>query len=145
MNMRETSQYVVAYIDMLGVTSRMQLSKDSQKIPLNKLYNLYRYVIDLCEKEIGIKDFEGMKIKIFSDNIIIVKKLDEEYEKRILTIKSLLNWVVLFQCTAASDSVGWLARGGIAIGELFFDERWFGEMHYLKLIVWKIVLPYIQE
>ncbi|MCB2297940.1 hypothetical protein [Clostridium tagluense] len=29
---------------------------------------------------------------------------------------------MLFQSTAASNSVGWLARGRIAIGELFFNE-----------------------
>ena len=72
---RVTSPYIVAYLDVLGIASRMDRDRELQMLPLNKLYNLYMSVIKLTEKDRGIKNLEGIEFQIFSDNIIITKKL----------------------------------------------------------------------
>lgn len=88
---------------------------------MNKLHNLYMFSVDII-KDIQIEDNEDIQFKIFSDNIIIAKKLSSEAVQRRRDIKSLLMCAGYFQERAASDSVGWLLRGGISIGQLFIDE-----------------------
>lgn len=119
---RETSTYVVAYLDILGVTSRMQQKIENQIEPLNKLYNLYTHIIELADGEKGIKKYADIKFRIFSDNIIIAKKLSSQKQKRINDIEDLLNCVSNFMCSAVGDSVGWLLRGGITIGDFYIND-----------------------
>lgn len=119
---RKTETYIVAYLDILGVTSRMQLQNTSQVEPLNKLYNLYTFVMELVEENKGIKKLEGIEFKIFSDNVIIAKKLSANPSEQILEIESVFNWVSHFQASAVGDGVGWLVRGGITIGDFFINE-----------------------
>lgn len=118
---RETSQHIVAYLDILGIAARMKEGHERQKIAMNKLHNLYTFSMDISKK-IAMEGCSDIHFKIFSDNIIIVKKLSEQSDKRLLDIKILLNCVANFQCSAVKDSVGWLVRGGISIGELYMDE-----------------------
>ena len=118
---RETSEYIVAYLDLLGVATRMNTDKEYQKISMNKLHNLYTSSIRLS-KEIDIEGYNEIQFKIFSDNIIISKKLSKSPEKRIFDIKCVLNCVSHFACSSVGDGVGWLVRGGITIGELFIDN-----------------------
>lgn len=119
---RATSQYIVAYLDVLGVVSRMNTDRGVQMLSLNKLYNLYKSVMELTEKDGGIKNLEGIEFQIFSDNIIISKKLSSTSMDRIQDIKSVLNCVSHFQISSVGSGVGWLVRGGITIGELFIDN-----------------------
>lgn len=116
---RKTDEYIVAYIDLLGVTNRIN-SKDNQ-LAMNKLYNLYTFSVNLT-KEIQIKENKNIQFKIFSDNIIIAKKLSTETNQRSQDIHSLLMCAGHFQELSISDSVGWLLRGGISIGQLFIDD-----------------------
>ena len=118
---RETSQYVVAYLDLLGVADRIGKDQGYQMTAMNKLHNLYTFTVDLATK-IAIEGYQDIQFKIFSDNIIIAKKLSEQPDRRQLDIKCLLNCVSHFQCLSVEDGVGWLVRGGIAIDELFLDE-----------------------
>jgi hypothetical protein len=119
---RKTSQYMVAYLDILGVASRMSQDKESQILPLNKLHNLYKFTMELTNKTNGIRFLRGIDFKIFSDNIVITKKLSLNSSERILDIFSVLNCVSHFQISSVGDSVGWLVRGGITIGELFINN-----------------------
>jgi hypothetical protein len=118
---RETSQYIVAYLDLLGVTDKIGRDEGYQKIAMNKLHNLYTFSMKLAS-QIAIEGYQDIQFKIFSDNIIITKKLSEQSDKRLLDIKCLLNCVSHFQCSSVEDGVGWLVRGGITVGELFLDE-----------------------
>lgn len=118
---RETSEYIVAYIDLLGITAEMKQDSDIQKNSMNKLYNLYTHSIS-STRMIKWEENKDIDFKIFSDNILISKKLSSNKDKRKKEIKSLIYCVTHFQELAASDSVGWLARGGISIGELFVDD-----------------------
>ena len=116
---RETDEYIVAYIDLLGVTNRIR-SKDNQ-LAMNKLYNLYTFSTNLT-REIQAEENQEIQFKIFSDNILIAKKLSSNAIQRNRDIHSLLSCAGRFQELSASDSVGWLLRGGISIGQLFIDD-----------------------
>ncbi len=69
---RKTEKYIVAYLDLLGITNRIH-SIEYQELAMNKLHNLYTFSMRLTE-EIQIEEFKEIKFKIFSDNIIIAKK-----------------------------------------------------------------------
>lgn len=116
---RKTDTYIVAYIDLLGVTNKI-IATD-QQLTMNKLHNLYTYSMDITRR-IQIEEYRDIQFKIFSDNIIIAKKISSEPEQRMRDIRCLLMCAGSFQARAAGDSVGWLMRGGISIGQLFIDE-----------------------
>jgi hypothetical protein len=116
---RKTDTYIVAYLDLLGVTSMIKSDMEKQEVSMNKLHNLYTFSMNLTRK-IQIKGNQEIQFKIFSDNIIITKRISEE--TKLEDINCLLSCVAHFQELAASDSVGWMLRGGITIGQLFIDE-----------------------
>ncbi|WP_342533283.1 hypothetical protein MHB40_20150 [Lysinibacillus sp. FSL K6-0057] len=118
---RETEEYIVAYIDLLGIKSEMNKGNKEQQLAMNKLYNLYTHSIDTT-RMIAWEENKEINFKIFSDNILISRKLSKDNDKRKLEVKTLIYCVAHFQALAASDSVGWLLRGGIAIGQLFVDD-----------------------
>lgn len=116
---RKTEDYIVAYIDLLGMTNRIKKEKDN--LTLNILHNLYTFSEDLTKK-VALEGQKDIQFKIFSDNIIVAKKLATEPEQRVQDIENLLLCVRGIQMDAASDSVGWLLRGGVAIGKFFIDD-----------------------
>lgn len=119
---RETSEYIVAYLDILGTSSRMDIEKERQMLNLNKLHNLYTATMENTKSDMGIEWYKGIKFMVFSDNIIIAKKLSQVPSERVLDIKSVLNCASHFQISSVGDGVGVLVRGGITIGELFMDN-----------------------
>lgn len=125
---RKTEQYIVAFIDVLGVTKRI-LSSD-QNDSLNLMHNLYTFFTETT-KQIAFHENKELQFKIFSDNIIIAKKLSDNTLQRIKDIKCLLNAASHFQIDAVGESVGYLVRGGITIGDLFIDNT----MVYGKALV----------
>lgn len=116
---RKTDTYMVAYIDLLGVTNKIKAA--DQQLAMNILHNLYTFSINATHK-IQIEENRDIQFKIFSDNIIIAKKISSEIEQRKRDIRSLFMCAGHFQELAASDSVSWLMRGGISIGQLFIDD-----------------------
>jgi len=116
---RKMDTYIVAYIDLLGMTSRIRGA--DKLLVMNKLYNLYTFSMKLT-KDIQIEENQDIQFKIFSDNIIIAKRLSVETVQRKRDIRSLLGCAGHFQELTVSDSVGWLLRGGISIGQLFIDN-----------------------
>lgn len=116
---RKVEDYIVAYIDILGMTNRIR--KENDNLTLNILHNLYTFSEGLT-KEIAFEGQKDIQFKIFSDNIIIAKKVSAEQEQRVRDIDNLLLCVRGVQVDAASDCVGWLLRGGITIGKFFIDD-----------------------
>ena len=111
-------KYIVACIDMLGVKEALKTDKDI----LNKIYITYHLFEMLLEKEsvrTGI-DFK-VQYKSFSDNIVICAKFCKNVSKEI-TQKVFFDAVVLFVATC-SAFCGLLLRGGINIGDLYFDDN----------------------
>lgn len=116
---RKTEDYIVAYIDLLGMTNRIKKEKDD--LTLNILHNLYTFSEHLT-KEIDLDGQKDIEFKIFSDNIIVAKRLAAGNRQRSAGIENLLLCVRGIQIDAASDSVGWMLRGGITIGKFFIDD-----------------------
>lgn len=117
---RETELYIVAYIDILGVTNRIK-DKNKNKLQMNILHNLYKFSIE-STKAVHIEENRDIQFKIFSDNVIIAKKVSGEKEQSVKDIRSLLMCAGHFQELAASSSVDWMLRGGITIGQFFIDD-----------------------
>lgn len=116
---RETRNYIVAYLDILGATNRIRENKESQDESLNLLFNLYSHTIGLASEN-GIKKYADIKFKVFSDNIIIAKEIREHSEEE--DVITLLQCVSNFLCSSVGDGVGWLVRGGITIGDFYIDD-----------------------
>lgn len=113
-----TSEYIVAYLDLLGVTTRMKSNKVLQNSNMFKLHSLYDSVKNLA-KNLSIDKDNNIIIKIFSDNIIIAKKITD---LSFIDICFLFTCVSFFQLCSVSKSISWLVRGGITIGDLFIDD-----------------------
>lgn len=111
-------KYIVASIDMLGVKEALK----SDKHILDKIYVTYHLFERLLENEsvrTGI-DFRA-QYKSFSDNIVICAKYTDGISENIVQ-KVFFDAIILFIgcCTGIH---GLLVRGGIAIGELYFDDN----------------------
>lgn len=126
--------HVVIYLDLLGSSERI-MSKEAQG-NLNLLNDIYdkskvfmsNYRDAICSipschqgellhdylKEIGIK------VKIFSDNILFAIKIQENSENLIPAIEDVITIASFFQSEAIMRK--WLLRGGMTIGKLFIDE-----------------------
>lgn len=119
---RETKSYAVAYLDILGATNRIKKGKVSADESLNLLHNLYTMIMELADAEKGIRKYSDIRFKIFSDNIILAKELSADPSKNEDEVRVLLNCVSNFLCDSVGDSVGWLVRGGITIGDFYIDD-----------------------
>lgn len=64
---RKTDTYIVAYIDLLGMTNRIKGT--DRLLVMNKLYHLYTFSMKLT-KDIQIEENQDIQFKNFSDNII---------------------------------------------------------------------------
>ena len=67
---RKTGTYIVAYLDILGITNRIK-GKDEKGLALNKLYNLYTHTIKTT-KMIQIQE---------NKDFLIILLLQKEYQK----------------------------------------------------------------
>jgi len=56
---RKTDEYIVAYIDLLGVTNKIK-SKDSQ-LAMNKLHNLYTFSVKLT-RDVQIEENQDIQV-----------------------------------------------------------------------------------
>ena len=112
----EYSNYVVSYIDLLGVKDVLQ---HDDGVSLNRMNLLYNRL--LCYVDPANKDFfklDNVNIKIFSDNIIIASEIKDDFTaafKKVFRITKILQGDALIQN-------GWLLRGGISIGKLYIDD-----------------------
>ena len=116
---RKQEPYVVAYLDVLGMTKRIKDSIEKQTESLNVIHNLFTYIYELSDPKTGIKKYSDIKFKAFSDNIIIAKRLSHN---RVDDIETLLGCVSSFLCASVGDGVCWLVRGGITLGDFFIDD-----------------------
>ena len=63
---RIQESYVVAYLDILGITARIKGSAETQTDTLNVLHNLYTFIYELADSKTGIKKYADIKFKVFS-------------------------------------------------------------------------------
>lgn len=111
-------KYIVASIDMLGIKQALDTDKDV----LDKIYATYHLFERILNERSARSNIElKVQYKSFSDNIVICVKYTDEISDNIVQ-KVFFDAVIVFIgcCTGIH---GLLVRGGIAIGELYFDDN----------------------
>ena len=116
MNKLTTSNYYLAYLDILG--TRNIVAKDKDDRYLNELNKIYENAINT---KLTINNWDNIHInaKIFSDNILLFIKLDGQNDENKLM--SLISLSAMIQCRALDR--GYLLRGAITCGNFFENER----------------------
>ena len=112
-----TSKYCIAYLDFLGATESMK--KNDNKF-LNHIYSVYFNALNdvaftnvVTQKDIGIK--------IFSDNILLSVKIEDDDPNRVAKIEKIINLAGNMYNDALNH--GYLIRGGITEGEFYKDDN----------------------
>lgn len=116
--LNHTKKHIVAYLDILGA-QKLMLSEESNTF-LNILQEQYEELLSLPKVLKHIPQFEDVKIKIFSDNIIIVSELVEDKSINKTKLERILQLVSHLQVNLLVKTK--LLRGGITIGELFIND-----------------------
>lgn len=118
----EQTPHIVAHLDFLGASEKMTSAKDRNDF-LQKLRIIYNDVIDvMTEKELSGE--ESVKIRIFSDNIVIAKETSDYFDRN--AIFEVFSYSCFFQAYALLH--GLLVRGGISLGDFYMDNTFvFGE------------------
>ena len=111
-----TSNYCVAYLDLLGGVNKIKADTDGKFLNLlNMLYN------DVYTEAQGIfNENKDIIVKIFSDNILLAIKIDKDDTEREKKVQRLLN--VVSNIYNEVLRYGYLLRGGITEGELFINN-----------------------
>lgn len=108
------SDYIIAYIDILGVKERLKNDDGSLIKSIGNTINIAKESIE----DTGY----SFNVKIFSDNFCIAKKIDDG---KGVNVSDQLFWTCLF-ITKIQEEIfckeKLLLRGGITIGKLFIDD-----------------------
>lgn len=111
----KTSEYVVAFIDILGATNAISKQPDES---LDLIHKIYDNAIETFA-QFKNDDFDTPQIKIFSDNIVIAVRYDSNHSKKDAAISVAVMSAAL---QANFLAHGWLTRGGISSGKFFIDD-----------------------
>jgi len=116
----QTDTYIIAYLDLLGSKERIENDPNGEHLnAINSLYdNALKFINSLCDGA----NIQGIKVKIFSDNIVIAKKISAENPIITESYNIVALFVAIFQILAFATAK-WLIRGCISIGDLYIDER----------------------
>ena len=113
----KTSNYIIAYLDMLG--AKQMICNDNDFDFLN---HLNMFMEDAIEESGGgiFSKKEEIFVKIFSDNILLAIELKENDKQRDDKIATLLNTVANIYNEILR--YGYLMRGAIVEGEFFHND-----------------------
>ena len=104
-------QCAVAFVDLLGVTQKIE--KESQWA-LDWIWLFYKTITQEIEKH------QNVKFKIFSDNILICKEIEEANPKQaVVEIFEILDKIEELMFTAEALFI----RGAVVVGNLHFSEN----------------------
>lgn len=110
-------KYLIAYIDFLGIKERMRQKSSFESLQILK------FILAGAKKNAafitGINTINDFDIKVFSDNVVIAQRINEE--KLCDQIISIVNLVALIQFEAFFQ-FDYPLRGGITIGDLYIDN-----------------------
>lgn len=115
-DMKIDTKHVISYIDMLGTTRRIE--ENSSTISFFTMKNIYEQMILAYTK--GSMEQEHIKVKIFSDNIIIARETSEDSDAIAINLNQMIALSAGFQFFAMAS--GWPVRGGITVGNLYIDD-----------------------
>ncbi len=114
---KKFDNYIITYIDFLGVNDKM---KSDESYDALQTLRFLLFGSKRAANYIGsINEVGNYIIRIFSDNVVIAQKLDEE--KSGDQIISMINLIIDIQFQASLQFDFWL-RGGITVGELYIDN-----------------------
>lgn len=115
------SEYLIAYIDILGIQNKICSNDESTKqLTIIFLNNLWDETLNTIKSIQPLAT--GFEKIIFSDNIVIALKTENMDEQ---TIKTKSNELFLFvMCIQYLAFIkGFLVRGSISFGELYIDSN----------------------
>lgn len=115
--------YYILYLDILGYQNKMNLIKDDyvEKIKyLNQIAN----IVNECY---SLESIYNLKVKIFSDNIVIAIKKLKDNKRNNENIKYLCRMAAIIQ-DVFLRAYKVIFRGSIVEGELYIDDKFiFGQ------------------
>lgn len=113
----KTSNYIIAYLDILGATNKICNDND-----FSFLNHLNMFMEDAIEESGGgiFPHKEEIFIKIFSDNILLAIEIKENDEQRDNKIAALFNTVANIYNEILR--YGYLMRGAIVEGDFFHNN-----------------------
>lgn len=114
--MKTNSTHVIAYIDMLGTTSKIKASSSGNA--LLQIKQIYEQMIGIYST--GAMADEHIKTKVFSDNIIIARETSTVDQTVSVNLGQMIGLAAAFQFRAMIS--GWPVRGGITVGNLYMDD-----------------------
>ena len=114
MNKYKMEEHIVSFIDILGSSQNMK--KDPEGT-LNIVHNAYEKAIETYKQLYGDLQNE-IKVRIFSDNIVVFCKCDKLKVKTAFQVVVLLSAII--QVNFLNSNI--LVRGGIAKGDFFADD-----------------------
>lgn len=117
-NVVQTKKHVIAYLDILGA-QKLMVSDENISF-LGVLQNEYEQITNLPNVLKHIPQFESIKVKIFSDNIIIASELTGNKVTNKEKLNKILQMVSYLQFDLLPKKL--LLRGGITIGDLFIND-----------------------
>ena len=116
----KTEEYAVAFVDFLGTVDL--ISRDTDGKLLVEFRAVCSIALNACKELLKEED---VCIKMFSDNVVLCKKVDSSLSNqdraKALALMNVATATALLQYFAL-DKMGLLIRGGITIGELYIDE-----------------------
>lgn len=108
--------HLIAFLDLLGATNRIE--KD-QNASLSEMNNLY-IALEEASVRVNANFHSKIQFKTFSDNVIIVQKLDQrplnEQLDKFVVLMAIFQFLALL-------SYSWLVRGAVCVGDVFIDEN----------------------
>lgn len=119
--MYRTQNYMVIYIDLLGVKNAIK--QDYNDDFLNDIHMLYKNVSVIVNQMMPITGIEDCKFKIFSDNIIIaipsnITQRDDHHP--VIALNRAQTAAMFLQREFLKKDI--LIRGGVTYGKLYIDD-----------------------
>ena len=113
--------YLVVYLDFLGISDLM---KNDDGTLLNQIFGLYS-LISKTLSDRKIKGISDVKMKMFSDNLVLATRYDENIDFNTFYVEKLHGLLLLTSLLQlrSLEEFGLLIRGGITIGKFYIDEN----------------------
>ena len=116
----KAEKYAIAFIDFLGTKEFINSDSD------NQFLKAFRIMSDIaltgCKRLLAE---DGVSVKMFSDNIVLCKKVnyadvdpDNAHAKALISVIAATSYIQYY----ALDKLGLLIRGGFGVGDLYIDE-----------------------
>ena len=118
--------HIVAFLDFLGATAKMRSSEANDKF-LQEIYTVYNFANHMLEQT-EKKRKNKLKIKIFSDNIVIAEEIEDpsDLESVFQTYTDVEQFALILYSQALLTKN--MMRGAISIGNLFINDTFvYGE------------------